>query len=270
MARPVAFASLVVAVAIAFASLSLFFPRKALAAPSGAGAIVVALGDGATPAAEALARTVYRDAALRPTIDDATARVLAGRQPDAGAPPKLRELDEIRRGIAPGASDAASRRLLASLGRELRSALVVAVSVDPTTPAPPSTSADAAPSAAGASAPKVTARVVRVDDATLASVQLTATGEVSPNGAASYRWPDAVATLRALAPAATAPTPRASATPVAPRADGADSTKKNAWSSAWFWAGLGALVTVGVTVFVIANAAKDDTSNVHLQGHVSQ
>ena len=64
------------------------------------GAVVVATADGTGSAARALAFDVYRDADLRPSIDDATARVLAGDAPAEGAPARLKEIAELRGSIA--------------------------------------------------------------------------------------------------------------------------------------------------------------------------
>src|SRR5262245_4738244 len=55
------------------------------------GAVIVALGDDAAAAARPLAVAVYRDRGLRPDIDDATARVLAGEPvPEGTAPDRMR------------------------------------------------------------------------------------------------------------------------------------------------------------------------------------
>src|SRR5690349_916991 len=70
-------------------------PRPA-AAPRGA--IVVAVSDDAGPAARALAHEVYRDPALRPVIDEATARVLTGdvaAAPSATSPQPASPTDKI-------------------------------------------------------------------------------------------------------------------------------------------------------------------------------
>src|SRR5262245_61111037 len=91
--------------------------------PEPHGAIVVALGDDTKSAAEPLARVLYRDPALRPGIDDATARVLAGEEPDANAPAALRELASVRRSIAASETDPTARRVLASLGADAHAAL---------------------------------------------------------------------------------------------------------------------------------------------------
>src|SRR4051794_22323945 len=97
-------------------------PPAAPAAPPAAaprGAIVVAVGDDAAAAARSLAFDAYRDADLRPPIDDATARVLAGGAPADDASPRLKEIAELRGSIARAGSDLVARRLLASLGAEL-------------------------------------------------------------------------------------------------------------------------------------------------------
>src|SRR5512132_1888656 len=65
------------------------------------GAVVVAVSDDAGPAARALAHEVYREPALRPGIDEATARVLTGdaapAEPQAAAPSaRLAEIAALR------------------------------------------------------------------------------------------------------------------------------------------------------------------------------
>ena len=60
---------------------------------------MVAVGEGATEAARPLAHDVYREEALRPAVDDATARALIGEPlaKDAkDAAPKLAEFVEFK------------------------------------------------------------------------------------------------------------------------------------------------------------------------------
>src|SRR5436190_13147696 len=64
------------------------------------GAVVVSIGDDAAPAARPLALEVYRDASLRPSVDDATARVLAGEPPPEAAAPRLKDLAALRGSLA--------------------------------------------------------------------------------------------------------------------------------------------------------------------------
>lgn len=248
--------------------------QAADAAPANAnaatrGAIVVALGEGSTEAARPLAHDVYREEALRPAIDDATARALIGEPLAKEAPQKLVELAEIRASIAQSGSDAAARRLLASLGESARARLVVTVAVEGGRPV---------------------AKVLRVETKAFENVELGATVETpaADQGPAVkvFRWPGAVATLVPLASAkggevrATKPAKTASAGPIRPVAK--DSPKPAAppapkpvedrptWKSPWFWATLGGVAAAGLAAFGIAKAVESDEGLVRLQGRVAQ
>src|SRR5262249_28817581 len=138
------------------------------------GAIVVAATDEASKAARALAFDVYRDAVLRPGIDDATARALVG-EPLAEQPPqKLKDIVELRASIAAHAGDATGRRLLASLASDSGAELVVLVSLEGGRPV---------------------AKVLRSATATFERVELGATIETPESGAPVVRWPGATALL---------------------------------------------------------------------------
>lgn len=274
--------ALVLAIAMAVASVAGAKPPPSDAAAPGTGvpqdqgkspsrvrskgAIVVALNEAARPAAKALARLVYQDKDLRPSMDEAMAHVLTGGEP------QREELNEAALAVKAlsEADDSVRRRLLTSLGRDLRVDLVVLVSADERTPEPtPST-----PSA----------RALRVSTGRFASVTLAA--EAAPtrgDGAAHWEWGDAVSVLRGIArrpPAqraasgkakrtkkTPAPAPRASPVSNGHGADGTDDA--NLLTSPWFWGGLGAVVTVGVTVLVLSQTVFKDSDSVSLQGRVS-
>ena len=123
---------------------------------------MIAIGDAAGPAARALAMDVYRDALLRPPIDEATARVLAGDAPAAGAPAKMKEIAELRASVARAESELVMRRLLASIGSDLGAPLVVTVALDGGRPI---------------------ARALRSSGAALQRIELGATTETAPDGA---------------------------------------------------------------------------------------
>jgi hypothetical protein len=220
------------------------------AAAAGHGAIVVAISDEAGPPARSLGREVYRDAALRPAIDEATARVLAGEGPSGEpAKAKLTEMAEIRAAIAGASAEAASRRLIASLGAETGAALVITVAMD---------------------AGRPVAKVLQVSSATYARIELGATIETAPDGTRSFQWPGATATLKGLlppaaprpapaaAPKVTAPPPR----PVTPK------ESKPVWASPWFWGTIGGVAAAGITVFVLSRVTATP-STVHLDGRVA-
>ncbi|MEP7126490.1 MAG: hypothetical protein ABJE95_36500 [Byssovorax sp.] len=243
-------------------------PAPRLAAPSTAphGAVVVAVNDEAGPAAKALAHEVYREPALRPSIDEATARALTGdiaaapAAPDPAAPPptaaaeKLAEITALRGSIAASVTDITTRHLLASLGTSLRADLVVAVSLD------------------GGHA---VARVLHAGTASFERVELGAGVEVAADGARTFVWPGAATTLRGFLPAPPAPpaieAPKPAAKPPAELASKPKhelSDQRPVWKSPWFWAALGGVATVGITVFVLSKTTGNTPSTVHLDGSV--
>jgi hypothetical protein len=257
-------------------------PGAGEAAPAAAaarGAIVVAVGEGATEAARPLAHDVYREEALRPAVDDATARALIGEPLAKDAPPKLIELAEIRASIARSGSDAAARRLLASLGEGARARIVVTVAMEGGRPV---------------------AKVLRVETRAFENVELGATVETpaaSQTPAAKIiRWPGAVVTLLPLASTAAAAEAKSPAAPSGDAAAGTTKTTKTtsagpvrptpnsapkpaapkpveaqpAWKSVWFWATLGGVAAAGLAAFGIAKAAESDDGLVRLQGRVAQ
>lgn len=145
------------------------------------GALVVAAEEHAGNAAWALATDIYRDADLRPDIDDATARVLAGDGTGDGEHARIKDLAVRRLSIARAGSKPAALRLLASLGTDLGAVLVVAVY------------------SRGGIAPM--ARVLRLGAANFEAVQLDATVERTPAGPIEIHW-GAQETLRRLLPEA--------------------------------------------------------------------
>lgn len=230
------------------------------------GAVVVAVNDEAGPAAKALAHEVYREPTLRPGIDEATARVLTGdvtpaaAAPDPAAPPptaaaaKLAEITALRGSIAASVTDITTRHLLASLGTSLRADLVVAVSLD------------------GGHA---VARVLHAGTASFERVELGASVEVAPDGARTFVWPGAATTLRGFLPAPPAPpateAPKPAAKPpeaLVSKSKPELSDQRPIWKSPWFWAALGGVATVGVTVFVLSKTTGSTPSTVHLDGSV--
>src|SRR6185369_15043944 len=97
------------------------------------------------------------------------------------APARLKEIAELRASIGRAGSDLVARRLLASLGAELGAPMIVAVSMDNGRPI---------------------ARVIRAPATAFDRIELGATVETSQEGARSFRWPGAAATLHGLLPGA--------------------------------------------------------------------
>lgn len=242
----------VAALAIA---LGLGASRLNAAEPERRGAVVVAVGPRAEAGAQALARAVYREPSLRPTIDEATARVLSGAAPPSDASAELAELAALRASLNSAGSGTAQRRLLASLGVDLRAVLVIPVE-------------------AGDAAPR--AKILRVSDAVFLSTELVATRAIASTDPDPIEWPGAPAVLRALLPSSAPPQPLAprapsaktAASPAAPAEP--PTTSRTSWSSPWLWGGLGVLAAAGVTVFVLSRVEADaDPAQVRVQGRVA-
>jgi hypothetical protein len=248
-------AGVVLALALALApwpGLGVAVAEAATPAQAARGAVVVAVSSDAGPPARALAREVYRDAALRPAIDDATARVLAGDASpsldDGPVRQRLAEMAEVRASIAGAGSEVAARRLLASLGAETSSTLVIAVSIE---------------------AGRPVAKVLQVSSSTYERIELGATIETAPDGTRSFLWPGVTTTLKGLLPKVAPLSPASSAkrSIVAPPPPKGPKESKPLWSSPWFWGALGGVAAVGITVFVLAQTT-GDPSTVHLTGRV--
>jgi hypothetical protein len=240
--------------------------------------VVLAESGAVEPAAKALARAIYQDARLRPNIDEPVARVLLGAAASEGDA-QQRELAEVVAALRAGEAPV-RRRLLSSLGEELNCELVVLV---------------------GGSADKPRARVLRVSESRLLGVVLAA-DRAEPDTAART-WRDGVALLRGLlhgpapgprsaaAPAPTQATQQATqaarAEPAQPPAKRRPSNRQTAatpgaepvvaddddgdvdlLTSPWFWAGLGTVMAVGVTVLVLSQTALNEPDTVLLEGRV--
>lgn len=226
------------------------------------GAIVIAVGDDAGPAARALAREAYADEALRPRIDDATARVLAGEAPPAGGPARLAEIADVRAAAQTATNDAVARRLLASLGSDLGAALVVAVSVRDSVPV---------------------ARVLDVATSAFAPVELLGSIEAQADGTSRVKWTNVAGLLATLAgkgakPAGTqqntgagagkAGAAKGTGTKPGPLAPKKEEPARSFWTSPWTWAGIGVVAAAGVIVFAVSQT-QGDPAGLRLQGRVS-
>ncbi len=193
-------------------------------------------------AAKALARSVYGDATLRPSIDETMARVLVG---EASATDKNAERAEVAAVVASlsGVKDDRVRaRLLYSLGRDLNAQMVLLVS-------------------AAAAGP--TARVVRVAQKRFSSVTLVA--KPGPGGE-GWDWSDATVIARGLL---TAPPPGPLSQPRGPNVEGEPDDGIEFYESPWFWTGVGLVVAAGTVVFILTQTGVDDAQTVNLKGTVA-
>lgn len=247
---PAAPAASSAAVAVAPVAASASAAPVASVAPAAAphGVVVLAMSDEAIPAARALAREVYGDEALRPRIDDATARVLAGEAAPAGSSAKLVEIADVRRAAQGAATDALTRRLFASLGADLGAILVVPVAVR-----------DGKPSA----------RIVSVAKGAFEPIELSGSIEAQPDGTSRVKWAGVAAILTSLVPKAPAPLPAPKGTaapgPLAPKKE---EPSGSFWTSPWTWVGAGVVVAAGVVVFAVSQS-QGDGGGLRLQGRVS-
>jgi len=224
------------------------------------GALVVALGQGATNAAKPLARDVYRDDDLRPAVDNTLARVLVGEAPSADAPAALRDLAAVRATISASPEDPGARRLLASIGAEAHAELVVVVSVV---------------------GERTIARVLHVSPPSYEPIELVPTLERTDGSEARFSWPGVASTLhRYVTPRPAAPslpasaassTPPALAPRKAPSAPEGpkEPAKRSIFTSPWFWGPVSAVVLVGAAVLIASKVTAGDPSTVHLSGTVS-
>lgn len=271
--------------ALALASIacpSLAQPADAPAAsrvaprPAGQGVAVVG-GPSVRDDAFALARAVYASS-LRPAgLDEVRARVLAGDPPPANATRALRDLAELRAGIA--GDDAASRRLLAAIAEQLgvRALLVVrgepvaATAVD----AGPDADGPAEPGDAGAdldaaapapAAPAGPAEVTRP----VALLFLADAGELdaaryapAPDQAGPSAWRGVVASLERRFPPAAPARAGLPGTAPPPARSSESSESRPFYASPWFWGALGAAALVGGAFYF---ASRDTSSEpIHLQ-----
>jgi hypothetical protein len=217
--------------------------------------VVIAIGDDAGPAARALAREAYADAGLRPRLDDATARVLAGEAPKEGAAAKLTEIAELRKAAHDASTDVVTRRLFASLGADLGAVLVVPVTIRDGRP---------------------TARVLSVDRGVFEPVVLS--GSIEPDsttGSPRVTWTGVAPILSGLLPKSARPAeggaPGASTDggvkpgPLAPKKE---EPPRSFWSSPWTWVGIGTVVVAGVVVFAVSQS-QGDGGTLRLQGRVT-
>ena len=228
-------------------------PSPSSPSPPRNGVIVVAGSDDASAAAHALAFDVYRDAALPPALDDATARVRAGDAPDPTASAKVKDLAEARASAAKAPADAASRRLFASIGVELHAELVVVVTLDGSRPIARALK----PTSAAFERVEMGASIERPDPAAPADAS-------APPAPVVVKWPGATLLLKGLLtqPIVKVEPAKPAAAPVVPEAQ-----ERPMWRSPWFWASLGGVAAVGVTVFALSKAG-GDSGTVHLNGHV--
>lgn len=200
-------------------------------APKPHGVAVVAQGS-AQAEAWPLARAVYADPLLRPSLDEKRARVLAGEAPEAE---DLRDLAELRAGVR--GDDAASREVLATLAdRALVEALLV-VQVDGT---------------GHATAREFFARTRSFDAAVF----------VARRDGDEVAWPGVTDSLHARYAAPPPPPPAAPRAATKPKPS--ETSSKPFYLSPWFWGAIGAGLVGGLAVVLATQDASGDTMKLRL------
>lgn len=252
-------------------------PTATSAAPERAalqGIAVFAIGSNANEESFAAARALY-GSRLRPAgLDEVRARVLAGGPPPASASRELRELAEIRAGVNP--DDAAGRRLLAGIGRQVGVEALLVVRLEsasapataPSTigaPAPADDGADggadAAASAAGnaAAAPTVMARLFLVETGDFDAARYSP----DPGPRAPAAWKSTITSLEARFPGSRGTAGPAAATRPAPQVKPEGRKSSPFYASGWFWGAVGGAALLATVIIVARQEPSSDT--IHLQ-----
>ena len=249
-------------------------PAPASAAPAPAppvrssarGVAVVALG----PAAGApgsvrddaftLARAVYGSALRPPALDEVRARILAGEAPPTATTTSNRELAELRASLPK--NDAASRRLLTGIGRDINARGLLVVSRGPGAVPDnlPPADADAGAGNVAPAEGRVQAQLFDVETGTYDAARY------EPDATASNPWQATVQSvlLRYPPPASAAQVVRTSVIP--PPAEGEPPSHRPFYASPWFWAAVGGAVLLGGFIYL---ATQDNSSSsIHLQMQV--
>jgi hypothetical protein len=211
------------------------FASEPAAAPSridlAGGIAVIALGKDSADDAWDLATRVYLDPLLRPaSLQEPTARVLAGEQPAPRSSPALTELASVRSSLN-ATRDPANLRLLDSVADGLHVSAVLLV-------------VQAAPGR-----PRAKLRLAHARDFIEPDLWK------QPDSAQHPSWQPAIGWLHAHAMASR----RAQAQPPGPQSS-------NLLTSPWFWGALGAAATAAIVVYAVGR--DDSPSSIHLQGRV--
>jgi hypothetical protein len=243
----------------------------------GQGVAVVAVSDaGGTPRDEAfaLARAVYASTMRPRGVDEVRARVLAGDPPPTGASAGMRDLAELRASLK--GTDAASRRLLSSIGHDVNAKALLVVSRESApalaAPAPSADDAGVADPDAGATAPaasggRVVARLFDVGTGEFDAARYEPEPKSEPG---ESPWRTTVQSLVVRFPPPTAPlaaSPGATSSAPPPAASDEGKSKKPFYYSPWFWGAVGGAVLLGGLV-ILASSGNSDPGPIHLQMRV--
>jgi hypothetical protein len=233
---------------------------------SARGVAVVALGPAAgAPGsvrddAFALARGVYGSALRPPALDEIRARILAGDATPTTTTTSNRELAELRASLKESRTDAASRRLLGGIGRDINAKGLLVVSR-----AAPPDNAPAGDADGGASEAQGRVQALLFDVET----ESYDAARYEPDPSASSPWQATVQSVLLRYPLPAPPiSARTSAVPPPPREPGAgnEPPSRAFYASPWFWAAVGGAVLLGGFIYL---ATQDNSAgSIHLQMQV--
>ncbi|MBX3186151.1 MAG: hypothetical protein KF819_04010 [Labilithrix sp.] len=232
--------------------------------PGAQGVGVIAIG-AVKDEAFALARAVY-GSPLRPAaLDEVRARVLAGGAPPASASRELRELAEVRASLT--GDDAASRRLLAGIGKQVGVEALLVVKAEKADRLDADAGDDAGADAGerveapAASTERVTARLFLVDPGEFDAAQYVPESGIEGPGA----WKSTVTSLARRFPAAAVP-PRVDLAPKPAALRPEEEKSRPFYASGWFWGALGGAAILAAAFYF---GSQDNTADpIHLQMRV--
>ncbi len=237
------------------------------------GVAVVLVGPADAPRAERareLARFAYRSPNMRPSLDEAAVRVLAGEAPPPDAPPELAALAAARSAIPLDVDGASALAAIEDLARRA-GVRAIALVVPGTPEATVRIAHTDGPGATRMDPASVTARPISFDGQDdFSDVASSVERIVGPPPVAAPTPP----------PSASA-RPPASAAPAGPRRADAKGSKphgppvapeeeENLLENPWFWVVVGAVATAGVTIIVVTQTTDVNTGTVSVGGKVLQ
>lgn len=241
--------------------------------PAPRGAIVVLAGAPSDEVAQAcrdIAREVYKQAPLRPTIDEAGVRVMCGSAPPTDASSDVKSLGELRASLSSELENAGNKALLGALAKGARARVVVVV--------------DKAPTANGT---VIRTRWLKpaspTDDGSLTLDPASFSITLPSQSTSESPWKEIGAALEGLlVPRAATTEPGATAThPVPglgprkshltgpqPKDGPPDAPTTSFFESPWFWVAAGGVAAIGVTILVVSQATDVGQGTVHVSGKV--